>query len=89
MEIQKALKAKNAELPDNRRMEFRIGVNLGDAIEDEDWVYGDGVNIAASIEGMAEPGGICISRKERIPKNHMPGRLGSSGNRAHDGGCKR
>jgi len=61
VEIQKLLKDKNAALPDNRRMEFRIGVNLGDVIEDEDRVYGDGVNIAARIEGLAEPGGICIS----------------------------
>jgi adenylate cyclase len=61
IEIQKVLKGKNAVLPDNRKMEFRIGVNLGDVIEDEDRVYGDGVNIAARIEGLAEPGGICIS----------------------------
>ncbi len=61
IEIQKVLKNKNAALPDNRKMEFRIGVNLGDVIEDEDRVYGDGVNIAARIEGLAEPGGICIS----------------------------
>ena len=61
VEIQKLLKDKNAALPDNRRMEFRIGVNLGDVIEDENRVYGDGVNIAARIEGLAEPGGICIS----------------------------
>jgi adenylate cyclase len=61
IEIQKTLKDKNAELPENRRMEFRIGVNLGDVIEDEDRVYGDGVNIAARIEGLAEAGGICIS----------------------------
>jgi adenylate cyclase len=61
IEIQKILKSKNAALPDNRKMEFRIGVNLGDVIEDEDRVYGDGVNIAARIEGLAEPGGICIS----------------------------
>jgi adenylate cyclase len=61
IEIQKNLKIKNAELSDNRKMEFRIGVNLGDVIEDEDRVYGDGVNIAARIEGLAEPGGICIS----------------------------
>ncbi len=61
IEIQKELKSKNAALPDNRKMSFRIGVNLGDVIEDEDRVYGDGVNIAARIEGLAEPGGICIS----------------------------
>jgi adenylate cyclase len=61
VKIQESLKAKNAELPENRRMEFRIGVNLGDVIEDEDRVYGDGVNIAARLEGLAEAGGICIS----------------------------
>jgi len=59
--IQKALKAKNAELPENRRMEFRIGVNLGDVIEDEDRIYGDGVNVAARVEGLAEGGAVCIS----------------------------
>ena len=62
VKIQEELKAKNAELPENRRMEFRIGVHLGDIIEDEERIYGDGVNIAARIEGMAEAGGICISR---------------------------
>ena len=46
---------------DNRRMEFRIGVNLGDVIEDEGRIYGDGVNVAARVEGLAEGGGICIS----------------------------
>jgi adenylate cyclase len=61
IEIQKMLRSKNAAFPDNRRMEFRVGVNLGDVIEDEDRVYGDGVNIAARIEGLAEGGGICIS----------------------------
>jgi adenylate cyclase len=62
VEIQRELKAKNDELPDTRRMEFRIGVNLGDVVEEADRIYGDGVNIAARIEGLAEPGGICISR---------------------------
>jgi TolB-like protein/class 3 adenylate cyclase len=62
VKIQKDLKTKNAELPDNRRMEFRIGINLGDVVEEADRIYGDGVNIAARIEGLAEPGGICISR---------------------------
>ena len=61
MEIQQVLKARNAELPENRRMEFRIGVNLGDVIEEEGRIYGDGVNIAARVEKLADPGGICIS----------------------------
>jgi adenylate cyclase len=62
VEIQKDLKVKNAELPENRRMEFRIGINLGDVVEEGERIYGDGVNIAARIEGLAEGGGICISR---------------------------
>jgi adenylate cyclase len=55
------LKARNAELPDHRKMEFRIGINLGDVIEEGERIYGDGVNIAARVEGLAEGGGICIS----------------------------
>jgi adenylate cyclase len=62
VKIQQELKTKNAELPDSRKMEFRIGVNLGDVVKEADRIYGDGVNIAARIEGLAEPGGICISR---------------------------
>ena len=61
VEIQEELKARNAELPEDRKMVFRIGINLGDVIEEEDRIYGDGVNIAARVEGLAEPGGICIS----------------------------
>jgi len=61
LEIQEALKTKNAKLPENRKMEFRIGVNLGDVVEEGDRIYGDGVNIAARIESLAEAGGICIS----------------------------
>ncbi len=61
VEIQEELKTRNTELPENRRMEFRIGVNLGDVIEDGEQILGDGVNIAARLEGLAEPGGICIS----------------------------
>jgi adenylate cyclase len=60
--VQREIKARNAELPENRRMRFRIGVNLGDVIQEEDRIYGDGVNIAARLEGLAEPGGICISK---------------------------
>jgi adenylate cyclase len=62
VEIQKEIKTKNADLTENRRMEFRIGINLGDVIEEGERIYGDGVNVAARIEGLAEGGGICISR---------------------------
>jgi adenylate cyclase len=61
VEIQEEFKARNADLPQNRRMEFRIGINLGDVIQEGERIYGDGVNIAARVEGLAEPGGICIS----------------------------
>jgi adenylate cyclase len=61
VEIQEELRARNAELPDDLKMEFRIGVNLGDVVVDGERIYGDGVNIAARLESLAEPGGICIS----------------------------
>jgi adenylate cyclase len=61
VEIQKELKIKNAELQENRRMEFRIGINLGDVVEEEGKIYGDGVNIAARLESLSEAGGLCIS----------------------------
>jgi len=61
VEIQEVIRAKNTELPEDRRMEFRIGINLGDVIQEGERIYGDGVNIAARVEGLAEPGGICIS----------------------------
>ena len=61
VEIQKELKNKNGDLPEHRKMEFRIGVNLGDVIEKDETIYGDGVNIAARLESLADGGGICIS----------------------------
>jgi adenylate cyclase len=71
--VQKALKIRNDELPENRKMEFRIGINLGDVIVDGDKIYGEGLNIAARLEGLAEGGGICISGTvyENI-KNKLP-----------------
>lgn len=61
--IQADLGARNAELPEGRRMHFRIGVNLGDVIVENDRIYGDGVNVAARVEKLADPGGICVSGK--------------------------
>jgi TolB-like protein/class 3 adenylate cyclase/Flp pilus assembly protein TadD len=61
VEIQKELKIRNTDLPENRKMDFRIGINLGDVIEEEGKILGDGVNIAARLESLSDAGGICIS----------------------------
>jgi class 3 adenylate cyclase/pimeloyl-ACP methyl ester carboxylesterase len=61
MEIQKEFKLKNAELSENRRMEFRIGINLGDVVEEGERIYGDGVNVTARVQSLADGGGVCIS----------------------------
>ncbi len=65
MEVQKAVTANQAKAPESDRIEFRVGINLGDIIVEGDDIYGDGVNVAARIEGLAPPGGICISRTAR------------------------
>ena len=59
--IQEELKDRNEELPEDKRMEFRIGVNLGDVVEEGDNILGDGVNVAARIQSLAEAGGICVT----------------------------
>jgi class 3 adenylate cyclase len=61
VEVQGVLQARNASLPPDRRMEFRMGVHLGDVAVEDQRVYGDGVNIAARLQGLAEPGGVCVS----------------------------
>ena len=61
VDIQAAMSERNADVPEDRRIQLRIGVNLGDVIVEGDDIYGDGVNIAARLEGLAEPGGICVS----------------------------
>ncbi len=65
VELQRAMIDRNAQIPGNKRIIFRMGINLGDIIGDGDDIYGDGVNIAARLEALAEPGGICISRVVR------------------------
>src|SRR5207247_646975 len=65
VEIQRGMVDRNADTPEDKRITFRIGVNLGDIIVDDDDIYGDGVNIAARLEALAEPGGICIARTVR------------------------
>lgn len=62
VKIQQELKAKNEQRSENSKMPFRMGINLGDVVKEGDRIYGDGVNIAARLEGLAQPGGICISR---------------------------
>src|SRR5262249_51621509 len=64
-ELRRAMIDREAEIPEDRRIRFRIGINLGDVIVEDNDIYGDGVNIAARLEALAEPGGICISRMVR------------------------
>ena len=71
--IQTALAERNGKLPPERRVEFRIGVNLGDALEDRGDVYGDGVNVAARLEALAGAGEICVSESVRAAVgNRLP-----------------
>jgi adenylate cyclase len=60
--IQQGMNKRNTKMPENRRIEFRIGINIGDIIVEDQDIYGDGVNVAARLEGLADPGGICVSR---------------------------
>src|SRR2546421_6299236 len=72
-EIQKAMRDRESSLPEDQRIEIRVGINLGDVIIDEDDVYGDGVNIAARLEALADPGGVVVSSavfeqvRDRVP----------------------
>jgi adenylate cyclase len=65
VEVQREMAERNADVPPDRRIEFRMGINVGDIIKDGRDIYGDGVNVAARLEALAEPGGICVSRVVR------------------------
>src|SRR5436305_12036737 len=65
VEVQRELTQRNADVPPNRRIEFRMGINVGDIIKDGRDIHGDGVNVAARLEALADPGGICLSRAAR------------------------
>ena len=66
VEVQREMAERNADVPSDRRIEFRMGINLGDIMKDGRDIYGDGVNVAARLEALAEPGGICVSRVVRV-----------------------
>src|SRR5262250_2789894 len=80
VELQRAMIDCNAGIPEDRRIVLRIGINLGDVIIDHGDIYGDGVNIAARLEALAEPGGICISRAVRNQiRDKLPYAFGDMG----------
>ncbi|MGA8695000.1 MAG: adenylate/guanylate cyclase domain-containing protein, partial [Xanthobacteraceae bacterium] len=62
VDIQRGMAERNSDLPADKRIEFRVGINVGDIISDSNDIYGDGVNVAARLEGLADPGGIMVSR---------------------------
>jgi len=65
VEVQRGMVDREPGVPDERRIRFRMGINLGDVIAEEHDIFGDGVNVAARLEGLAQPGGICVSRMVR------------------------
>jgi adenylate cyclase len=73
VEVQRAMADRNAETPEDKRITFRIGVNLGDVIAEEDDIFGDGVNVAARLQTLADPGEICVSR---VVRDQVRDRLG-------------
>ena len=72
IDIQRAMPERNAEVPSGKKIEFRIGINVGDIIVDGDDIFGDGVNVAARLESISEPGGICVSD---VVHQHVDGRV--------------
>ena len=82
VEIQTVMAGRNKGVPENRRMLFRIGINLGDVIHDETRIYGDGINIAARLEALAEPGNVLVSHTvydQVAESSRSPSRIWASG----------
>jgi adenylate cyclase len=75
VEVQRGMAERSAGTPPEKRIEFRIGINLGDVIAEAEDIFGDGVNVAARLEALAEPGGICVSR---VVRDQVRDRLESS-----------
>ena len=69
IEVQASMARRNGDLPREIRLDYRVGIHVGDIIVDDDDIFGDGVNIAARLEALAEPGGICVSRVVRDPRS--------------------
>jgi class 3 adenylate cyclase len=78
VEIQRSMADRNADTTEDKRIIFRVGVNLGDVIVGDDDIYGDGVNIAARLEALAEPGGICLQRRFACGDHQRPRATGSA-----------
>ena len=72
VDVQQAMAERNAKVPEDRRITYRIGINIGDVIVEGEDIYGDGVNVAARLEGLADSGGICVSR---TVFNHVKGKV--------------
>jgi len=92
MAVQELMAKRNVDVPDDRRMQFRIGVNLGDVLVEGDDILGDGVNVAARLEGAAEPGGIYISdavRRRRRRRWSPPTTVGWAASRRILGAARR
>ena len=91
VEVQRGMAERNAAVPADQRIEFRIGINLGDVIAEGEDIFGDGVNIAARLEALAEPGGICVSPRCTIryaTGSTTPSRIwASSRSRTSPGRC--
>ena len=73
VEVQRGMAERNAGVPQDKRIEFRVGINLGDIIVEDKDIFGDGVNVAARLEALAEPGGVLVSRTVR---DHVRDKLG-------------